>query len=115
RTFCASYSWWAVNPQLPVRVLCDETCRIKFSRLTAALFLPADSHADFSNLQCDSDLAGGARAAPRDEFQSLVDMRALGSPPFPAARSGALGPDKSQPGAYASAFAAIASRGNLPR
>src|SRR5205823_15108867 len=76
---------------------------------------PADSHADFSNLQCDSDLAGGARAAARDEFQSVVDMGALGPPPFSAARSGALGSDKSQPSAHASAFAAIASRGNLPR
>src|SRR5438132_6282431 len=71
------------------------------------------SHADFSNLQCDSDLAGGARAAPRDEFQSVVDMGALGPPAFSAARSGALGSDKSQPSAHASAFAAIASRGNL--
>src|SRR5437762_8214347 len=71
---------------------------------------PADSHADFSNLQCDSDLAGGARAAARDEFQSVVDMGTIGPPPFSAARSGALGPDKSQPSAHASAFAAIAAR-----
>src|SRR5437762_9450407 len=70
----------------------------------------ADSHADFSDLQCDSDLADGTRAAAGDEFQSVVDMGALGPPPFPAARSGALGSDKSQPSAHASAFAAIASR-----
>jgi hypothetical protein len=38
----------------------SETCRISFSRLTAALFFLLCSYADFSNLQCDPDLAGGA-------------------------------------------------------
>jgi 2-polyprenyl-3-methyl-5-hydroxy-6-metoxy-1,4-benzoquinol methylase len=37
----------------------SETCRISFSRLTAALFFLLCSYADFSNLQCDPDLAGG--------------------------------------------------------
>src|SRR5437016_11899582 len=37
-------------------------------------------------------------------------MGALGPPAFSAARSGALGSDKSQPSAHASAFAAIAAR-----
>src|SRR5204862_1280394 len=71
------------------------------------------SHANFPNLQCDTDPASGARAAARVEFQSLVDMGACGASSFSAARSGALESDQSQSGAYVAAFATIAARRSL--
>ena len=54
--------------------------------ITAPGYDNAQTHADFSNLQCHADPSGDTGAAAGDELQSLVDVGA-GRPPFvPGAR-----------------------------
>src|SRR6266496_5911521 len=85
-----------------------KTCPMRFSRLTPVSAFPLRWHANFSNLQRDSDFAGDARAAARVEFQSLVDVGALCAPRFSTARSRALEPNQSQPSPHAPTLPPIA-------